>query len=254
MAPTPEATLPTGSATMSPAMAQMGHYAEYLLDQVNGVLGQTVLEIGVGHGQYTRRLRRQGRRVIATDVDAECLDRLRTSFSADNDVIPHAIDLRRRDSIMAVAKYQADSILCLNVLEHIADDAAALGWLRESVAPGATMGLVVPAHQRLYGTMDSQAGHFRRYSRGRLKRALDVGGWQVQRLRYINLVGAAGWWYHNRVRRDAGLDDSRVNSQMRRADRMLPLLARLTDPLCGQLGGLSVVAWARAPGTVPCAE
>ena len=75
-----------------------------------------------------------------------------------------------------------------------------------------------------------------------LKRA----GWKVQRLRYINFTGALGWWYHNRLRKNAGLADEAVNRQMRGADRWLPRLARLTDPIMRWTGGLSVLAIARA--------
>lgn len=243
---------PVGHQTMSPAMRDMGAYRRYLFRLVEPALGDRVWEIGVGHGGYTALLRESGRSVLATDIDDECLQEAGARFSNDAAVDTAHIDLTDHESIARQAGWRADSIICLNVLEHIEYDVAALDWLREAAAPRATLGIVVPAHPRLYGRMDREAGHFRRYTRRTLRTALTQAGWRVERLRYVNLVGAMGWWYHNRVRKDAGLQDVRVNRQMLRADAWLPRLARFTDPLFGRCGGLSVLAIARAES--PAAE
>lgn len=239
--------LPTGLETMSPAMAEMRAYPRYLFDRVFPYLGSRVWEIGVGHGQYTHWLRQSGKSVLATDIDDQCVDAVTRQFHGDYAVVTAKVDLTDSVSVHSQSDFQADSILCFNVLEHIEDDVAALRWLRESVAAQARMGLIVPAHPGLFGQMDREAGHFRRYTRRSLSQALTQAGWIVQRLRYLNICGAAGWWYHNRVRKEAGLADATVNRQMRAADQWLPLLARLTDPICGYWAGLSVLAIADAP-------
>lgn len=242
-----EVSLPTGESTMSPAMATMQAYPWYLFQQVRSCLGTRVWEIGIGHGTYTRWLRETGATVLATDIDDKCLNAVADRFRGDTGVTTSRVDLTDEPSVRRLSEFQADSLLCLNVLEHISDDVAALRWLRESVAPDARLGVVVPAHPGLYGRMDSEAGHFRRYTRASLRSAFERGGWQVDRVRYINLVGAMGWWYHNRWRKEAGLKDAAVNRQMATADRWLPRFAQITDPLLGWLGGLSVVGIARTP-------
>lgn len=234
-------------------MRDMGAYCRYLFRLVEPALGKRVWEIGVGHGGYTALLRQSGRSVLATDIDENCLNEARARFSDDPGVETARVDLTDHEAIERQSAWRADSIMCLNVLEHIDDDAAALCWLREAVVPEAGLGLVVPAHPRLYGRMDHEAGHFRRYTRRTLRAALEKAGWSVERLRYVNLVGAVGWWYHNRVRKDAGLDDARVNRQMLRADRWLPRMARVTDLLLCRCAGLSVLAIARA-GKSPSVE
>jgi hypothetical protein len=245
--------LPTGAATMSPAMADMRAYPRYLFDQVAPHLGRRVWEIGIGHGAYTRWLREAGKSVLATDIDEACIERVGQMFSGDAQLVTARVDLTDAASIQAQRGFNADSILCFNVLEHIEDDVAALAHLREAVASRAVLGLVVPAHPWLYGRMDAQAGHFRRYTRRSLKSALERAGWNVERLRYLNIVGAIGWWYHNRVRKQAGLADAAVNNQMRSADRWLPRLALLTDPVFRWTGGLSVLAIARVQAANGCA-
>ena len=231
---------------MSPAMAEMKAYPRYLFDKVEPYLGERVWEIGVGHGTYTGWLHARGKSVLATDIDVKCVQSVKDRFRDDLRVVTAQVDLTSAESIFAQHQFQADSILCFNVMEHIQDDVSALRWLRISVAQRARCGLIVPAHPHLFGRMDSEAGHFRRYTRWSLATALRQSGWVVERVRYLNVVGAIGWWYHNRWRKQAGLADGAVNRQMRSADAWLPKFARLTDPLFGYLSGLSVMAIAHA--------
>jgi SAM-dependent methyltransferase len=238
-------SLPVGAATMSPAMAHMNAYPRYLFQQVLPILGARVWEIGIGYGFYTRLLLALEKQVLATDVDSECITQLQTSLGERSSVQYLRVDLCDRDSVSQASAFEANSVLCFNVLEHIQQDVQALQWIRESVRPNATLGLIVPAHQGLFGEMDSQAGHFRRYSCNSLRTAMVEAGWKVDRIRYINALGACGWWFHNRVRKSAGLQDSHVNQQMSAMDRWLPRFALLSDPWMGRLFGLSVVAWGR---------
>ena len=250
-ASTTEGALPTGHQTMSPAMATMQAYPHYLFNRVAGCLGGRVWEIGVGHGTYTKWIRDTGADVLATDIDQECLLAVQDRFRGDSQVITGFVDLTNEHIVLQHATFQADSLVCLNVLEHIADDVAALRWIRKAVAPGAAMGIVVPAHPGLFGRMDAEAGHFRRYTRRSLQHAFEQAGWTVERTRYLNVPGAVGWWYHNRWRKDAGLADKAVNRQMAWADLWLPRVASITDPFFGRIAGLSVMAIARTPGSPP---
>ena len=238
-------TDPTGHETMSPAMEEMQAYPAYLFKLISQHLGERVLEIGVGYGTYTRMLLEQGCHVRATDIDDQCVERVMRRFASEPELSTGLIDLTNEPSIRIHSDFRADTIVCLNVLEHIQEDRRALELLRDVVVPGAKLLLIVPAHQQLYGKMDAEAGHYRRYSRRVLRDTLQAAGWSVVNCRYCNIVGMLGWWYHNRVRKDAGLKDEHVNHQMRTADKWLPRFARFTDPLCGRLAGLSVLAVAR---------
>jgi SAM-dependent methyltransferase len=237
---------PIGHSTMSPAMSQMVHYPRYLLGKLRSILGQRVLEIGVGNGQYTRELLAQGRSVLATDIDANCLDELRHTLNTTDRVHFAPIDLENESTVSKLSWFRADTVICFNVLEHISNDERALRAIRESVDNQAKIGLIVPAHGWLFGQMDREAGHFRRYSRSMLKSKLMDSGWVVEKVAYINLFGAAGWFYHNRLRQNAGLADKQVNNQMQMVDKWLPRLGFVTDPIFGPIAGLSVLAIGRA--------
>ncbi len=231
-------------------MADMEAYPAYLLRQVIEHLGDRVWEIGVGNGQSIRNLLRTGRHVLGTDIDVECLRNVVSSVRNDRpEQSAHlqtaCVDLENPETIQAQRDFRANSILCMNVLEHIASEVAALEALRCTVSSPATLALIVRAHPRLFGRMDREAGHHRRYTRRSLASVLHASGWEILKCRYINALGGVGWWLHNRLRRNAGLHDPHVNSQMRMADRWLPRVARCTDPITGLAFGLSVVAIAR---------
>lgn len=237
---------PIGRGTMSPAMAHLQAYPAYLLKQVFHYLGERVWEIGIGHGQYTKMLLSENKTILGSDIDQECLANAIRNIGDSLRFFPLRVDLNANNWMTEATQFQADSIICFNVLEHIERDTEALKKMKAVVADGTILALIVPAHAWLFGKMDSEAGHYRRYHRSLLGNRLEEAGWKVIKLRYINLFGAMGWWYHNRWRSDAGLSDPAVNAQMSMLDRWLPRIATLTDPFSSSLAGLSLVAIAKA--------
>lgn len=243
---------PVGQQTMSPAMADMQAYPAYLLRQVESAIGHHVWEIGIGNGQASIALLQRGCKVLATDIDSGCLDSLTRRVDQTMPEVRFRLQLARIDlnqsaSVESLRVLGADSVVTFNVLEHIEDDGSALAAIAKTVAPHGRLGIVVPAMPGLYGKMDLEAGHYRRYTRAGLIALLERSGWCVISCRYINALGALGWWFHNRVRTDAGLRDPGFNRHMRFSDRWLPRAARVTDPLMAKCFGLSLVAIATSP-------
>jgi SAM-dependent methyltransferase len=238
-----EACAPEGFATMSPVMAELTRYPRYLFGKIEPAVGQRILEIGVGYGQYTPWLLERGD-VLAADISEECLASVMAKHSSER-LHTVRIDLNDTGTLAPCEAFGPDSIVCINVLEHIEDDVAALSALHRVIAPAGRIALIVPAHPRLYGRMDDEAGHYRRYTRRSLRETSERAGWAVESCNYINALAAAGWWLHNRVRRTAGLSDARANRDIRRADRWLAAFARWTDPILRASFGLSVAAIAR---------
>ncbi|HEX5898738.1 MAG TPA: class I SAM-dependent methyltransferase [Solirubrobacteraceae bacterium] len=71
-----------------------------------------------------------------------------------------------------------DLVVCLDVLEHIADDGAALRELRRVTATDGRLLVTVPAHRWLWGAHDELSGHQRRYTRASLLSAAAAAGWR----------------------------------------------------------------------------
>jgi SAM-dependent methyltransferase len=234
---------------MSSAMASLGRYHEYLWSFVHPWLGQRVLEVGVGFGQYTRRMLAEKRRVLGCDLDTGHLEALKVS--APSPLLETLrLDLEEPEASRAAsAAFFPDSIILLNVLEHIRADKKALTFLREVAAPGGRIVVIVPALAVLYNGLDREAGHRRRYSRASLSRALGAAGWAVVTVRYINLPGIPGWlaagWLSRASRSATELNAPSTNWLLRFYDRFFVGLSRLTDPLAARVAGLSVLAIAR---------
>lgn len=239
--------LPIGSGTMTPAMANAERYARYLYDCVGPRLTAPILEIGTGFGTYTGLLLAHGR-VITVDIDPECLDQVQRRHP-DADLDTALVDLNDKPAIAELKSHGARSVFCSNVLEHIEDDVAALRGLREAIEPDGTLGIIVPAHPRLYGFMDRAAGHLRRYTRRTLEWALAAANWQVETSFYVNAIGGAGWWFNQRFVSPRPLDAPAINSQLAFYDRFVVPMARIVDPLFRGSFGLSVVAIARKADT-----
>ncbi|HTD26018.1 MAG TPA: methyltransferase domain-containing protein, partial [Candidatus Elarobacter sp.] len=137
--------------------------------------------------------------------------------------------------------HRFDTVVCANVLEHVADDAASLRAMRALLAPGGRVVLIVPALHALYGTIDAAIGHHRRYTREEIDAKLHAAGLEVEHVSYFNLLGMVGWWLNARVlkRRSVPGLQARLN------DRLVPLLRlerRLKPPI-----GMSLLAVGRAP-------
>src|SRR5438045_262289 len=99
-------------------------YNQWIWERLRPFVGQRVLEVGAGSGTMTRFL--YGRElIVATDNETPYLDRLRNAFRRRPGMLVERLDLDR-DEAFDLASHNFDTILCINVLEHTSDDAAAL--------------------------------------------------------------------------------------------------------------------------------
>ena len=238
--------------TMSSAMSTITRYHEYLWSKVQPSLGARAMEIGVGFGQYTRRMLAEGRAVLGCDLDEGHLGDLRASSPT---ALLQTLRLDLEDpepARMLASSFAPDTVILLNVLEHVRGHEQALAFLQQVSAPGGRIILIVPALQPLFNGLDREAGHHRRYSRASLARVLEAGGWVVESTRYLNLPGVPGWavagWLSRAGRSGTDLNAPSTNWLLRFYDRFFVGLSRLTDPIAAHFAGLSVLAVARKPG------
>jgi SAM-dependent methyltransferase len=169
-----------------------------MFDRVGPWVSGRVLEIGSGIGTLSAFLTGH-ERLALTDTREEYLDRLRARFARHSNVAVARLYLP--DDHGALAGEQFDTVICLNVLEHVADDLASLVAIRRLLAPRGRLILLVPALRALYGTMDEALGHHRRYTRADLTARLTGTGFGIAHIEYFNLAGVPGWWFAGRVLR-----------------------------------------------------
>lgn len=168
-------------------LAEADPLNDWIYDRMRPHLGQRVLEVGCGIGTYTTRLVADGRDVVALDPSPAAVERCKDRLGGEAQLVVGGIeDADVGDGF--------DSLICLNVLEHIEDDRGALEHMRRRLRPGGRLLLLVPQGMWLFGTLDVAFGHHRRYRRRELRRLLDEAGFDHDGVPYFNLLGIPGWF------------------------------------------------------------
>ena len=225
-------------------MELAGRYTDWIASQIRPHCGRRVLEVGAGIGNITRRLLGHADYVCALEPNPACFDILQRNLAGAPGV--ECRHWRIEDCTLEfTASRQIDTIVCVNVLEHVEHDLQTLRQLR-AMLPGPAAGrllLIVPAVPAAYGPIDAALGHHRRYSRASLRSVLDQAGFSVASLRYSNVIGLLGWLFNARIARRVQQSDS----QIRIFDALIvPWSSRLERVLPPPVG-LSLVA-AAYPG------
>lgn len=227
-----------GRETLALIEQSLGAYNRWMYEQIRPGVSGRVLEVGSGIGNMSNFLL-DAPRLALTDVEPDSLADLRARFGARPGVSVDHWDLNLAPPA-TLAQERFDTIVCLNVLEHIEDDHGALVRMRELLAPGGRLALLVPAHARLYNGFDRGVRHFRRYEKRGLEAALVRAGFAPRRLWYFNMLGALGWYVNGNLLGRTVLP----GNQLKLIDRLVPLLrfeSALPRPF-----GLSVIALADA--------
>lgn len=232
-------TTDLGRETLALVEAHLGAYNRWMFEQLAPAIAGRILEVGSGTGTMTAFML-DAPRLALTDVNPESLDDLRRKFGSRPGVTVSHWDLNA-PAPADLADEQFDTVVCLNVLEHIEDDPAALRRMYDLLAPGGRLVLLVPAHQALFNGFDRGVSHFRRYNRRGLTAQLEAQGFTVDRTWYFNMLGALGWYVNGNLLGKTLLPAG----QLALIDKLVPLLkfeSQLPRPF-----GLSVIAVARRP-------
>lgn len=207
---------------------------------VKPYIGSRVLELGAGIGNLTQHLSRGRKSYLASDIDEEHLGRLRVRFRGRPNLAIRKVDLTAPEDFREL-RGKADTVVCLNVVEHVKEDLLALQNIHSALEPGGRAIILVPQDQSVYGTLDEVLGHFRRYSKTDLKSLMERAGFEVEQVFEFNRVTRPGWWWNGRVlrRRTFG------RFQLKVFDMLVPLW-RLLDGVI-PWKGVSVIAVGRVP-------
>ncbi len=190
-------------------------------------LGRRVLEIGCGIGNFTELLADRDA-VIAIDAEPGCIALVKSRCPG-----VHAFALDAASAALSdLARFEPDSCVLLNVLEHIEDDSGTLQRISSMLPPTGRVVILAPAFPALYGPIDRQLGHYRRYSRAAIRELARAAGLEIRKLRYVNAVGFFGWWMNAHVLRRSAQSESQIHL----FDRMVPAISRLESMMPPPLG------------------
>ncbi len=204
------------------SLAGTKRFNRWMADTVRPWLGTRVLELGSGIGNMTQHLSRGRRTYVASDIDEEHMARLRVRFRGRPNLEIRKCDLCEPLDFVPL-QGMFDTVVCLNVVEHVEDDLLALRNIRSALKPGGRAIILVPQDQKAYGTLDEVLGHFRRYSEAQLRDRMEQAGFQIERMLHFNRVTRPGWRFNGQVLRRRSFS----RFQLRVFDSLVPLWRRI---------------------------
>ncbi len=170
--------LPHGGENLD-IMAEAENYNEYLRDLVRRYAGkvESAVDFGAGIGTFSDCL----------DLAPEHVHCVETEASSRQVIV--AKGFNAYENVAQLQQGAIPFVFTLNVLEHIEDDAAALGDLYRLLAPGGRLFVYVPAFPALFTSMDSHVGHHRRYRLRGLVERVEEAGFVVEKSAYTDALG-----------------------------------------------------------------
>jgi SAM-dependent methyltransferase len=219
------------------------NYCRWIADQFSPFVGQRVLEVGCGIGNLSQYWTSR-EAFVGIDSEVGCVAKCAARFHEQPNVrILHDF-VGAPDWVRRWSEHRSDTVVAVNVLEHIRDDLEALGGWRDIVRAGGGghLCVFVPAFEFAYSAFDRRYGHYRRYTKETLRDKLLDAGLEIQVLRYFNMPGLLAWWSTFVLLRRG----NPAAGQVPFYDKIVVPIARLIEDFVTPPFGNSVVAVCRA--------
>jgi len=228
------------SGTELEAVASATNYYQWIVERFAPFLGRRVVEVGAGIGTFAEFIAAQPgvESLLCVEPAENVFPVLAERFSGNTRIETVHASIDQLKIVDA-----ADSLVAVNVLEHVEHDETFLRVAGRIVAPGGHLLLFVPAHQFLFGSLDAAFDHYRRYSKASLSSVVSRAGWDLVRISNVNIAGILPWLVAGRVLRNTTIG----HRQTRIFDKLVvPVMKRvesIREPFVGQ----SLLAIARNP-------
>ena len=213
------------------------NYHRWILELFAPYMGSRLVEVGAGTGSFSELiLERKPESLTLVEPSGEMysfLDRRAREWAAGADV-------ETRNSLFgAVAEElrterRPDSIIYVNVLEHVPDDEAELRAVHRTLAPGGRVFIFVPAFGWLYGGFDQRVAHVRRYTRPELEAKCVAAGFKVLKSIYFDFAGVAPWWVKYRLLKSDSMEPGLVKLYDRCVVPFVKVAERIVPPPLGK--------------------
>jgi 2-polyprenyl-3-methyl-5-hydroxy-6-metoxy-1,4-benzoquinol methylase len=212
----------------------------WVYEKIGGYIQGQIIEIGSGIGNISGFLLTDHAGVSLSDLRAEYCHILEQKFGSH----PHlrniyTLDLSNPDFRIRHADLleKFDTVIVLNVIEHIQDDLSAIMNAKALLRDKGKMVILVPAFPGLFNSLDRQLGHYRRYTRAVLKQLMESAGLQFTGCRYFDAAAIAGWWFSGSLLKDKIISPSKL----RFYNQLVPLF-RILDRLVSPFAGISLIS------------
>lgn len=229
--------MPYQGLTTLEILTEAKNYNRWIAENFYPYIKAPLLEFGAGIGNISELLSSYTP-LCLTDTDESMLADLKNKFSHINDVSVNFLDITQPPPEHLVGSFQ--TVIGINVLEHIEDDEKALFHLGNVLKPSGRLLLLVPAKKWAYTDLDRQLGHFRRYEKKELGEKLAKASFRIEKLYFFNIVGLMSWIIRDKIQRSGGLRPYQVSS----FDTIVPILKRI-EAKVSMPAGISLIAIAQ---------
>ncbi|MCL5069541.1 MAG: class I SAM-dependent methyltransferase [Actinobacteria bacterium] len=208
------------------SMSQAVWYNRWIVGKFDKYLKGKILEVGCGIGNFTKILTNYGE-VFAIDIDRYYIAEV--GKAVGDRVKVQLGDIGKSTDFFNGQKF--DSIICLNVLEHIKEDKDALKNLYYLLNKEGILVLLVPAHDFLFGKIDKSIGHYRRYDKAKLNKLVTNVGFKIINERIMNMLGGIGWWFSSKLFVNSKVDTNKIKIFNLLAPIILPIEDMIEPPM-----------------------
>ncbi|MCE5299484.1 MAG: class I SAM-dependent methyltransferase [Spirochaetia bacterium] len=178
-------------------LSNVKNYNRWIYDNIKPYLGKNVLEIGCGIGNILDFFITPGRKITGIDIEESYVNIAVKKYEA----VP-SVTILKGDGLDLKSSMEGrtfDTVIMLNVLEHIRDDFASVAALKDILEPKGRAVILVPAMKFAFGELDRQLGHYKRYEKTDMALLFEKNGLETEALFYMNSVGSLGWWFNSKL-------------------------------------------------------
>jgi ubiquinone/menaquinone biosynthesis C-methylase UbiE len=225
------------------ALATLKRYQSWIVDTFQPYLSGRTVEFGAGIGNISARIRKHVSTLDLVEPSPNLIVSLQERFKDDDGVNIYKESLEERLPNIADEIFQ--SVVLVNVLEHLEDDVAALDGFFRILQPSGHLFLFVPALKFLYSDLDAAVGHFRRYQKPDLNKRVADAGFTIIQSQYFDIIGVAPWWFLNTMLGATGFNPLLVSIY----DAVFAPLSRGLESLLTPPFGKNLLLIAKRPET-----
>ena len=196
-------------------------YFKWQAELISGFVGDRLADIGCGLGNFAW-IYKDRELYLGMDSDKDIRREISKIDLPRNFRMAAVHDICQDEAVSELRKHSVDTVICINTLEHIKDHRRALLNMLSGISQGDHVCLIVPALQCLYGTLDLFDGHYRRYSKEDLRELVRGIGAEIVHIRYMNIIGALGWFLKGKIIREKVYRTSNFTMMV----KLLPLIRR----------------------------
>ena len=179
-------------------------YNRWVFSLFERYVGDSVLEIGSGLGDISKFFKNR-KRLVLVDNNKKFISHLENEYKGKGNAVVIRQDIN--EDITWLKKFCPDTVVCVNVLEHIEDDSRLLKKIHDILQPGGNMIILAPALKSLYSDFDVMVGHHRRYSKRELRDKIVAAGFREKSIFYFNILGALGWFVCFKIMRSQKINE-----------------------------------------------